>query len=103
MRIALLPIVLLVAACQGDPVKCEKGIRHYAELVYWEQADAEIAAAPAAQRDTLRKDKLAKFHHDMERGLPTVVSKCQTANSDAELDCMLAAKTAKQAKACVDD
>lgn len=93
--------LILAAGCQKDPVKCEKGIRNYHQLVYWEQANAEIDAAPPAQRDALRKDKLAQFERDIERALPTVVSKCTSANSDDEVDCMIAAKTAAQAKACV--
>jgi hypothetical protein len=101
MRIAW--IVIALTACKSDPVKCEQGIRNYAQLVYWDQADAEIAAAPVAQRDALRKDKLAKFQADMERGLQIEVSKCTSANFGSQIDCMNAAKTAKQAKACIPD
>jgi hypothetical protein len=103
MRSLCVLVLLPVLACKGDPVTCEKGIRNYAQLIYWEQADAEIAAAPETQRDALRKEKLAKFEHDMERGLDIVVSKCTSADSEDQVKCMIAAKTAKQAHDCDKD
>lgn len=98
----LVVLALCVAACKGNPEKCDKAIRHYAELVFWEQADAEIAAAPPEQRDELRKKKLAEFTANMEKGIHLVTSQCVSATgmSDSQVDCMLAAKTAKQAKEC---
>lgn len=102
MRIAFVLLLGLVAtACKGDPQKCEDACRNYAQLVFWEEADAEIAAAPVEQRDALRKTKLAKFTKDMELGLNTCTSKCLSANNDTDMNCMLKAKTAKEVKACV--
>ncbi len=104
MRSLVVAITLLVAACKGNPEKCDKAIRHYAELIFWEKADAEIAAVPPEQRDALRKQKLAEFTSNMEKGINLVTSQCVSASamSDSQVDCMLAAKTAKQAKECAD-
>lgn len=89
--------------CNADPDKCEQACRNYAQLVFWETADVEINAAPADQRDALRKSKLAEFTKNMELGLPTCTSKCVSANNDTDMNCMLEAKSAKQVKACVED
>lgn len=101
--LGLLFAASLCFGCKGDPEKCEKACRNYAELVYWEQADAEIAAAPLEQRDELRKAKLAEFTKNLENGINTCSSKCLSANEKKDIDCMINAKTAKQAKACVED
>lgn len=104
---ALLGMVLLLSVlgigCDKDPEKCEKACRNYAELVFWEQADAEIAAAPVEKRDELRKEKLAKFTKDLENGINTCTSKCLSANDEKDINCMVAAKTSKQVKACLSD
>jgi hypothetical protein len=93
-------LVVLVAACQGDPQKCEKAVRNYATLVYWKQADADIAAAPPEKREQLRKDKLAEFQSQLEKGLQVLVSQCTSANNKDQINCMIEAKTAEQAKEC---
>ena len=104
MRIAFVLLAgLVLGGCKGDPQKCEEACRNYAQLVFWEEADAQIAAAPPEKRDEMRKQKLAEFTHNMELGLNTCTSKCLSANYDKDMKCMLAAKTAKQAKACVND
>ncbi len=99
----LVVAVVILAACKGDPEKCDRACRNYAQLVYWKQADAEIAAAPPAQRDELWKQKLAKFTADLEHGITMCSSQCITANNDKTIQCMLDAKSAEQAKACVSD
>ena len=99
MRLALLVSVLL-CACKGDMVKCEQACRNYGTLVYWKHADAEIAAAPPAERDALRKKKLGQFDSKLENGVDMCVTQCQSANNDADMECMIAAKTADQAIEC---
>ena len=99
MRLWIL-VVLVATACQGDPQKCEQAVRNYATLVYWEQADAEILKVPPDKRDALRKDKLAEFSAKMEKGLDTLVSQCTSANNKDQINCMIEAKTAQQAKDC---
>lgn len=108
MRIAFALLVSVALGgcmkqCNADPDKCEKACRNYAQLVFWEQADAEINAAPVEKRDELRKQKLAEFTKNMENGLPTCTSKCVSANNDTDMKCMLEAKSSKQVKACVED
>ena len=100
MRLVTFLLVLAVAACQGDPQKCEQAVRNYATLIYWKQADKDIAAAPAEQRDQLRKDKLAEFQAQLDKGLQTLVSQCTSANNKDQINCMIEAKTAETAKAC---
>lgn len=101
MRCALaLVFVLSITGCKGDPVKCEKACRNYAQLVYWEQAEAEIAAVPVAERDALRKQKMGEFSANLSKGVDLCTSKCMSANHDEDIDCLIAAKTAKDVKAC---
>jgi hypothetical protein len=99
MRLVLAFAVAL-CACKGDPVQCDQGCRNFATLVYWKNADAAIAAAPADQRDALRKRMLGKFDSELENGVDGCISQCQSANNSAQLECMIAAKTADQAIAC---
>jgi hypothetical protein len=95
--------VVLAVGCKGDPQKCEKAIRNYATLVYWKKADAEIAAAPPEKRGELRQQKLAEFEQQMNKGLETLVTQCTSANNKEEVNCMIEAKTAEEAKACTTD
>ena len=98
-----LVLIAVVSACKGDPEKCERAVRNYSQLVYWQEADAELAATPADKREPLRKKKLAMFEAEMQRSLDTIVSKCTSANNDEMTECMIAAKTSDQAKACTKD
>jgi hypothetical protein len=104
-----LAVVVLVgaavfgSACKGDPEKCDRACRHYAELVYWDQANTEIAAAPADKQAELRRDKTAKFAADLEHGIDFCVSKCVSANYDHDVQCWLDAKSAADVKACSSD
>jgi hypothetical protein len=93
-------VLAVLSACKGDPEKCERAVRNYSQLVYWQEADAEIAATPPDKREPLRKKKLAMFEAEMQRSLDTIVSKCTSANNDTMTDCMINAKSAEQAKAC---
>ena len=101
--LCVLALVLGVGCKKGDPQKCDKACRNYAELVFWKGADAEIAAAPVEKREELRKQKLAEFNKNLERGIDLCTTKCVDANYSKDVDCWLAAKTAEQAKACGDD
>jgi hypothetical protein len=103
MRLAIalaLASIVALGACRGDPVKCDQGCRNYATLVYWKQADAKIAAAPADQRDAVRKQYQDDFDRYLAQGTPACVTQCQSANNTDQTDCMIAAKTADQATAC---
>jgi len=102
-RVTLLVFVLgLCSGCKGDKQKCEQAARNYATLTYWGRVDKEIAAAPADKRDGLRKKRLSEFANELESKIDVVVSQCQSANNDDQIDCMIAAKTADQAVECAE-
>lgn len=92
--------MMLGVGCRGDAQKCEQAVRNYATLVYWQQADKAIAAAPPDQRTQLRVAKSAEFHSQLERGVQTLVTQCTSANNKDQINCMIDAKTAAQAKQC---
>ncbi|HSS00042.1 MAG TPA: hypothetical protein VLM79_23460 [Kofleriaceae bacterium] len=103
MRLAIalaLASIVALGACRGDPVKCDQGCRNYATLVYWKHAEAKITAAPADQRDAMRKQQQEELDRYLEQGVPVCVRQCQSANNTDQTDCMIAAKTADQATAC---
>lgn len=100
MRSIVLALVLASAGCKGDPDTCDRACRNYAQLVFWEEAEKEISAAPLAQRDELRKTKMAEFSRNLARGVDLCTSKCMSANNDEDTRCLVEAKTAAQAKAC---
>ena len=95
--------VMLIAAlgCKGNPEKCDQACRNYAELVFWQTANAEIEKLPPAQRDAARKEKMAEFAKNLAAGVDMCTSKCVSANNKEDIDCLINAKTADQAKACV--
>ncbi|HEX5061285.1 MAG TPA: hypothetical protein VFV99_18085 [Kofleriaceae bacterium] len=90
-------------ACKGDPEKCDRACRNYAQQVFWEGANAEIDKLPADQRDAARKQKMAEFAANLEKGVDLCVSKCVSANNTKDTDCLIGAKSAAAAKACVKD
>ena len=95
--------VLLAAAChKGDPQKCDVACRNYAQLTFWHKADAEIAAAPEERREELRKQKLAEFEKNLERGIDLCTTKCVDANYDKDVTCWTNAKTYEQLQQCND-
>jgi hypothetical protein len=99
---ALLLASTLAIGCKGDPEKCDQACRNYAELIYWDKANVEIEAAPVAQRDELRKQKLAEFTKNLENGMHACTSKCLSANNDTQIKCLIDAKTAKEARVCAE-
>jgi hypothetical protein len=90
------------AGCKGDPVRCESAIRNYTTLVFWETADKDIEKAPEADRAKLRADKLAEYETTLAKGIDTLTSQCVSANNDTQVQCMIDAKTAKDAHACTE-
>jgi len=100
IRLAWL-LTFVLAACKGDAVKCDQGCRNFATLAYWKKADADVAAAPAEQRDAMRKKFLGRFDSELEGGIDLCISQCQSANNTDDIECMIAAKTGDQALACV--
>jgi hypothetical protein len=104
-RRALAPVLVvavaaILCACKGDPVKCDQACRNFATLVYWKNADGQIAAEPEATRDALRKRLVGEFASRLEAGIDTCTTQCQSAHNSVTIDCMIAAKTGDQALAC---
>ena len=89
--------------CKGDPDKCDRACRNYAELVFWDAANPEIEKLPVAERDAARKQKMAELANNLAKGVDLCTSKCVSANNKADTDCLIAATTAAAAKACVTD
>lgn len=100
--LCIFALCFAAAACKGDREKCEQAARNFATLTYWERTNAEIAKLPAEQREGVRKRKLSEFTNELEEKIDTVVSQCQSANNDDQVDCMIAAKTAKDSLECAD-
>ena len=88
------------AGCRVDAQQSDQACRNAMSLAYWKAADPEIAAAPADQRDALRKQKLSEFTQKVEAGIDGCVLRCQSARDQSTVDCMIAARTADQAQAC---
>lgn len=93
----------LGAGCRSDRMQCETACRNYAQLTYWDTADAEIAKRPVGERDALRRQKLAEFEAGIAKGIDWCVSKCTSGNFSNQVDCLSEAKTARQARACTND
>jgi len=102
MRLVVLSLLFGVVACKADAQKCEQAARNFATLTFWKKADAEIAAAPASQRKLMRQKKLSAFTNELEGKIDVVVSQCQSAGNDKQIDCMIDAKTADEALECAD-
>jgi hypothetical protein len=101
MRSLFTLCLFAVLACKGDPVKCDQAVRNFHQLMFWEQANAEIDRAPPAQRDELRKQKAAELARNLDRWADLYTSKCTSANDERFTDCLIKAKTAGEARACV--
>ena len=100
MRVSLALVIGFMLGCQGDPQKCEQAVRNYTSLKYWAAADIEIGSAKPEDREALRKQKLVEYNTQLERGLPAMISQCQSARNNSMVDCMINAKTYDQAKVC---
>jgi len=102
MRALLLFALSLTAwlGC-GNAADCDRGCRNYYQLHYWEEANAEIAKAPEAEREALRKQKLVDLEERTNAGIQLCIKQCTTAASKDEIKCMIAARTAPEAKKCI--
>jgi hypothetical protein len=95
-----LGVGLAGAGCRLDAQQCDQACRNAMSLVYWKAADREIAAAPADQRDALRKQKLSEFTQKVDTGIEGCVLRCQSSRDQDAVECLIAARTADQAQAC---
>jgi hypothetical protein len=99
--VLVLAAVLALAGCSRPSAKdCEEALRNYVTLLFWEQAEKDIAAAPPEQRDALRKEKAALNEKQIKEGMELGVMQCRGARDHDGVKCMKAATTAAQARKC---
>lgn len=92
----------LASGCKGDREKCATAAQRYAELVYWDRVNAEIAKLPAEQRDTERKRRLVEFNRELDAQLDFRIQQCVAAGNDDQSDCIIKSKTADEVRDCAD-
>ena len=100
IAVALVATLAVTACSRPKPEDCEEGIRNWFTLIYWEDAEKEIAAAPPAQRDAVRAAKLADRDAKLAEGLDLSVRQCRSARDFDGVTCMKNARTATQARGC---
>ena len=99
--VSILALAALAACARGDQKKCTDGCRNYYTLSYWHDAERDLAAVPAEQREALHKKQTDDFAKRLDDGLGMCVSQCQGADNDKEIECQLKAKTYDEAHACM--
>jgi hypothetical protein len=98
---AVLLLALAPAGCSRPSAKdCEEAIRNWYTLIYWEKTEAEIAAAPAAEREAMRQAKAADKDAQLAKGMELAIMQCRGARDHDGVKCMKAATTAAQARKC---
>jgi hypothetical protein len=75
-------------------------LRNWFTLIFWEDAEKEIAAAPPEKREALRQLKAAEKERQFLAGLEQGVFQCRGARDHDGVKCMKAATTAAQARKC---
>jgi hypothetical protein len=90
------------SGCKGDREKCTQAAQHFAELMYWEPRNDELAKLPPEQRDAERKRMLVEFNKELEAQLELRVSHCVAAGADGQAECIIKAKTRAEALECAD-
>jgi hypothetical protein len=101
--LALLASLALPACDKANAQQCDQGCRNYYTLHYWEWAEAEIAAAPEAERAELRKKKAAELEPRMMQELDNCVMKCRSGADSRRAKCWIDARTTRDARACAND
>lgn len=102
MRHLVVALALAVLGCKGDEKKCEQAARNFAELVYKDKMEKELAAMPEDKREAARRERLGAYANAVEKDIDFFVRQCVAANNDDQVDCMIKAKTAKAALGCAD-
>jgi hypothetical protein len=100
LRAVIFAAFCCLAACKGDKNKCEQASRNYAELVYWQKTNKELALLPEAEREAARKKKNSEFVNELETSVDFFTQQCVSANNDEQVDCMIKAKTGDEALKC---
>ena len=84
----------------ADRASCERACRNFASLKYWQGADAEIAALPAADQAAARTRHEQDFASKIGGGLDTCASSCVSANNAEQTACLGKATTVDELAAC---
>ncbi|HUQ05696.1 MAG TPA: hypothetical protein VM261_24500 [Kofleriaceae bacterium] len=101
LRALAFVIVAVVVGCSRPSSKdCEEALRNWFTLVYWEKAEAEIAAAPPEQREAMRAEKVKEKDRQLTGGLTLAINQCRGSRDKDGVKCMKDAKTATQARKC---
>jgi hypothetical protein len=82
--------------------RCEQALRNYTSLVFWSQQEAQLAALPPAEREAARTRKQHEYTSQIDRELANQVRQCEAANNAVQIDCLIVARTADAARACMD-
>lgn len=97
----LVVLVALLVGCGKPSAKdCEEALRNWFTLLYWEKAEAEIAAAPPEQREAMRAEKVKEKDRQLAGGLELGINQCRGSRDKDGVKCMKEAKTAAQARKC---
>lgn len=95
---------LILSACgKADYTACQRASKNFATLHFWSVAEPEIAAAPVAEREALRRTKVVELEAKLAAGIDMSISQCQAANNDEQIACMTKATTWDAAKKCAEE
>lgn len=103
LRAVLLSSVLLLGCKKPKVQDCDKAVRNYYKLQYWDLAEKEIAAAPEAERAALRIKKQEELEPRMMTGIDLAVNQCVSGADKHRVQCWIKATTVEQAEACKSD
>jgi hypothetical protein len=91
----------LLVSCGANDADCDKACRNFFQLHYWQEAEREIAAAPEAEREALRKQKHIDLEERTNKGIQLCMKQCRTAATKEQVACLIAATTPEAAKKCL--
>jgi len=92
--------VIALAAPPLDAGGCEAACRNYAQLKFWDRADAEIAALPGAEQAVARTTRTAELATQLDRGVAPCVESCVAANNATQTACLARAASVADLTAC---
>jgi hypothetical protein len=101
--VASLLLALAAAGCGANDGDCDKACRNYFQLHYWEEANAEIAGVPVAEREALRQKKLVELEERTNKGIVLCMKQCRTAATKEQVACLIDATTKAAAKECLEE
>lgn len=102
---ALVLISLAAVGCnKPDYESCRQLCWRYAELHFWEKFDKETADLSPEDREKARAEREELWNEMKNRkldpGQENCVTSCRNAAKKGDIACVMAAKTAAEARAC---